>query len=292
MAEGRPRPRPKLGQHFLIDQDVIARIVDRLNPSAADALVEIGPGRGALTEAVLELTGKLTAIELDVELAARLASRFGDRFALKLIRGDALRTDWSRLADRPLRVFGNLPYTITSDLLIGLIRRRQYIADMLFMLQKEVVDRLAADPGTKAYGRLTVMVASYFEIEPLFEVPPQAFRPPPSVTSRLVALSPRTAASYLPAPDCQTDADSAFAPDLAALERITRAAFQARRKTLRNALRPLLSESTIASAGVDPGRRPDSLGVAEFGRLSRLLGREAAVDQARGPWPLSSARPP
>ena len=257
MAESRHRSRRRFGQNFLIDPGIISRIVETLAPKESDRLLEIGPGHGALTGPVLTRAGRLIALEIDRDLAAQTEQRFGHLGELRVITADALNFDFSQVGDH-LRVFGNLPYNISTPLLFHLLHHRKSIADMLFMLQKEVVDRLAAQPGTKAYGRLTVTIGTYCEVEGLFKVPPAAFRPAPKIDSRMVRLCPKQ-----PEGDAPPRAD--------ALDRITRAAFSARRKTLRNAFKGLLEVDQLAQADIDPTRRPDSLTVSEFGVLSRLI---------------------
>nr|ART38021.1 F89 [uncultured bacterium] len=249
--------RKRFGQNFLHSPGVIARIVACLAPQPGELLVEIGPGRGALTVPVLERAGALTAIELDRDLAAELATRFAPEAGLRLLIADALRFDFSSLAvpGGHLRVFGNLPYNISTPLLFHLVSQRSVIACMLFMLQREVVDRMAAAPGDGDYGRLSVMVQYACRVEALFVVPPGAFSPAPKVHSRLVELRPYNALPY-PAGD-----EKRFAE-------LVRRAFSQRRKTLRNSLAGLVAEAQFAAAAIDPGLRPERLSVADFVRLA------------------------
>jgi 16S rRNA (adenine1518-N6/adenine1519-N6)-dimethyltransferase len=248
--------RKRFGQNFLHSPGVIARIVDALAPAAGQALVEIGPGHGALTGPVLERAGALTAIELDRDLAHELTQRFAPR-GLALISADALRVDFATLAPPGgrVRVFGNLPYNISTPLLFHLLSQRAVISDMLFMLQREVVDRMAAAPGDDDYGRLSVMLQYACAVEALFVVPPGAFTPAPKVQSRIVQLTPYTTLPY-PAADERRFAD------------LVQRAFAQRRKTLRNSLSGAVSEAQFAAAGIDPGLRPEVLSVADFVRLA------------------------
>lgn len=248
--------RKRFGQNFLQSPGVISRIVATLAPQPGQALVEIGPGHGALTGPVLEQAGALTAIELDRDLAGELQQRFGAA-GLTLIGADALRFDFAALVGegRRLRVFGNLPYNISTPLLFHLLAQRAVIGDMLFMLQREVVDRLAAGPGQADYGRLGVMVQYACAVEALFVVPPGAFWPAPKVQSRIVQLTPHATLPY-PAADERRFAN------------IVQRAFAQRRKTLRNSLAGVVSAEQFAAAGIDPGRRPETLSVAEFVRLA------------------------
>ena len=248
--------RKRFGQNFLHSPGVIARIVATLAPDAGQTLVEIGPGHGALTGPVLERAGALTAIELDRDLADELTERFGSR-GLTLIGADALRFDFATLAPPGgrLRVFGNLPYNISTPLLFHLLGQRAVIQDMLFMLQREVVDRMAAAPGDADYGRLSVMLQYACTVEALFIVPPAAFWPAPKVQSRIVQLTPYATLPH-PAGDERRFAD------------LVQRAFAQRRKTLRNSLSGAVSEAQFAAAGIDPGLRPEVLSVADFVRLA------------------------
>lgn len=249
--------RKRFGQNFLHSPGVIARIVATLAPQPGETLVEIGPGRGALTAPVLERAGALIAIELDRDLAAELAERFASQSDLRLLSADALRFDYATLAppgDR-LRVFGNLPYNISTPLLFHLLAQRAVIADMLFMLQREVVDRMAASPGDADYGRLSVMIQYACAVEALFVVPPGAFVPAPKVQSRIVQLTPYPELPY-PARD-----EKRFAE-------LVQRAFSQRRKTLRNSLAGAVDEAQFAAADINPGLRPEVLAVADFVRLA------------------------
>ncbi len=259
MTGPSPPPRKRFGQHFLHDPAVVARIVAAIAPAVDDTLLEIGPGTGVLTASLLERVPALHAVEIDRDLADLLEQRFAGR-GLRLHRGDALKLDVAALAPRPgsLRVVGNLPYNISTPLLFHLLDARRALRDMHFMLQREVVDRMAAPPGGGAYGRLSVMVQVHCRVEALFRVGAGAFRPPPRVESAVVRLTlrerPAVAECHLPA-----------------LGRVVAAAFAQRRKTLRNCLRGLLSAEAIAQAGVEPGARPETLSVAQFGALAAAL---------------------
>jgi 16S rRNA (adenine1518-N6/adenine1519-N6)-dimethyltransferase len=258
------RPRKRFGQNFLHDQHVINRIVDSIHPQRGDRLVEIGPGLGALTAPLLSRVDALDVVELDRDLAARLrleAEMGGDRLGeLRVHEADALRFDFGALAaGQSLRVVGNLPYNISTPLIFHLLSFHQLIRDMHFMLQKEVVERMAAEPGGKDYGRLSVMAQYRCAVTPLFGVPPGAFNPPPKVESAIVRLVPHAAAPV------DVGDESGFAE-------IVASAFGQRRKTLRNNLKGLLEAATIEACGIDPGTRAERLTLADFAALSRALG--------------------
>ena len=251
------RPRKRFGQNFLTDANIVAKIVDAIAPAAADRLVEIGPGQGALTARLLERVAHLDAIEVDRDLAPGVAGLAGaERLAVHA--ADALTFDFAALAAErggPLRVVGNLPYNISSPLIFHLIDQLPAVADMHFMLQREVVDRLGATPGSKTYGRLSVMVQAQCRVTPLFRVPPGAFYPVPKVSSAVVRLVPHPA-------------DAPRPRDHAAFSAVVARAFQARRKTLRNALKGLCPPERMSAVGVDPGARAEQLSVADFIRLA------------------------
>ena len=252
------RARKRFGQHFLHDPKVIERIVAAIDPRPGEALIEIGPGRGALTAPLLQRAGELTAIEIDRDLASALQARFGA--PLNLIVADVLDVDFTTLrADRkPLRVIGNLPYNISTPLLFYLLAQREAIFDMHFMLQREVVERMVAAPGSKAYGRLTVMLAPWVSVRSVLDVGAGAFRPAPKVTSAVVRITP------LPGPAFPILSIERF-------ERIVRAAFSQRRKTLRNALKGLVSEEQLRRLGIDPGLRPERLEPQQFALIAASL---------------------
>lgn len=261
------RARKRFGQNFLHDARVIERIVRAINPKSGERIVEIGPGQGALTVPLLDTAQPIHAVELDRDLAAWLNQQLKSR-GLILIEADALSFDFSSLADdaQRLRVVGNLPYNISTPLMFHLLAQRHAIHDMHFMLQKEVVDRLAALPGNKDYGRLSVMTQYLCDVQPLFDVPPEAFNPPPKVTSAIVRLVPHQGTN--PHGDIDTGT----------LDTLLRCAFHARRKTLRNNLKALLDASQMDSIDINWSLRPEQLSVAEYVHLSQHLPREPAHD--------------
>jgi len=302
--------RKRFGQHFLHDQGILRRIVDAIAPQPGDRLVEIGPGEGALTLPLLRACHRLVAIELDRDLIASLAERARGVGELQIISADVLTVDFTALAagaapgvdpsrpslasgdrsrpspasaapglvpggrSRPsvataalgllpgavalLRIAGNLPYNISTPILFHCLDHAASIQDMHFMLQKEVVERMAAPPGSKTYGRLSVMLQLRCTVEPLFGVAPGAFRPPPKVDSAVVRLTPLPAHA-LPGVDMRV------------VERVVKAAFGQRRKTLGNALRDVASTAQIEAAGIDPRTRAEQLAPAAFVVLARQL---------------------
>lgn len=258
MTNDRHRPRKRFGQNFLHDPGIIERIVRAISPSAGEHLVEIGPGLGALTAPLLERAGTLDVVELDRDLVPRLEAKFAGRGNLRIHNTDALKFGYCELGEE-LRVVGNLPYNISTPLIFHLLAQSGCIRDMHFMLQKEVVDRLAAAPNSSDYGRLSVMVQYHCQVESLFGVPPGAFNPPPKVHSAIVRMTPYRQ------PPVEVD------PGL--LARVVTQAFSQRRKTLRNTLKGLLDADTIAACGVDPGRRAETLALTEFAALANALAR-------------------
>ena len=257
------RPRKRFGQHFLHDVGVLRRIVTAIAPRTDDALVEIGPGEGALTFPLLETGANLTVIELDRDLAARLRGLEHPR--LRVIESDVLAVDLAALSremEAPLRLVGNLPYNVSSPILFHALDAAEHIVDMHFMLQKEVVDRMAADPGSKDYGRLSVMLQARCTVESLFSVAPGAFRPPPKVNSAIVRLVPKS-----------HDAIDIVDEDL--FSRIVKAAFAQRRKTLRNALCGVVDVRTMESAAMDPGARAEQIPVSGFVALANRMAVQA-----------------
>ncbi len=250
------RARKRFGQNFLHDAGVIQRIVDTIDPRVGENIVEIGPGKGAITRPLLERAGALHVIELDRDLIVPLRDLVTQSQVLEIHNADALRFDFSVLAaDRPLRVVGNLPYNISTPLLFHLLDQIERIQDMHFMLQKEVVNRLAAQPGTGEWGRLGIMVQYHCRVTPLFNVRPGSFRPPPKVDSTVVRLVPHET------PPVELE-------DISALARISARAFSQRRKTLRNALRDIVDASVMEGLGIDPQRRPETLSLQEFAQLA------------------------
>jgi 16S rRNA (adenine1518-N6/adenine1519-N6)-dimethyltransferase len=259
-AERPHRPRKRFGQHFLHDPGVIGRIVAAIRPKPGDRLVEIGPGLGALTRPLLEAAGELDVVELDRDLLEPLRAHCAGAGVLRIHHADALAFDFAGLrGDGPrLRVAGNLPYNISTPLLFHLLDQAEHLRDLHFMLQQEVVERMAAGPGEDAYGRLSVMLQYRCRVESLFAVGPGAFRPTPKVWSAVVRLVPRET------PPVGVRDEQRFAE-------VVRRAFTQRRKTLRNSLRDLLDANQIAGAGVEPGARPETLGLAAFAALSNSL---------------------
>jgi len=250
------RPRKRYGQNFLADGHYVDRIVAAVDPKPGQTIVEIGPGLAALTGKLIERAGRVTAVEIDRDLVAALRERF-DAARLTLVEGDALDFDFTGLGT-DLRVVGNLPYNISSPLLFRLAAQAASIADVTVMLQKEVVDRMTASPGTADYGRLTVMLQAVFAIDRLFVVPPGAFRPAPKVDSAVARLTPlRERAPRI--------------DDPALYARVVAAAFSQRRKTLRNALAAVCDADAVRRAGIDPGLRGETLSVADFARLANSL---------------------
>ncbi|KAA0874030.1 16S rRNA (adenine(1518)-N(6)/adenine(1519)-N(6))-dimethyltransferase RsmA [Nitrincola tapanii] len=263
MSNSHPghKARKRFGQNFLQDGNVIRRILRSISPKPEQHLVEIGPGLGALTEELLAATGHLDAIELDRDLVPILRTKFfryGDQF--RVHEADAMQFDFRSLCQdqQRLRIVGNLPYNISTPLIFHLLSFNELIEDMHFMLQKEVVLRLAAGPGENNYGRLSIMAQYFCQVDNLFLVPPEAFHPAPKVDSAIVRLIPH---KTLPV----------VAKDLEKFQDVVRIAFNQRRKTLRNNLKELISAEALESLGIDPGLRPERLGVAEFVRISDHL---------------------
>lgn len=258
MSHFKAPPKKSLGQHFLTDRSYIEKIVLAVNPQPGDRLVEIGPGQGAITLPLLKKHGELTAIEFDRDLITPLMASSEGVGRLTIIHKDVLAVDFSKLAgEDKLRLVGNLPYNLSSPILFHAIEHAAVIRDMVFMLQKEVVDRMAAGPGSKVYGRLSVMLQAYCEVTPLFVVPPGAFRPPPKVDSAVVRLVPR-------------DPDSIGVQAPQRFTEVVRAAFGQRRKTLRNALSTVCDVEQIEAAGLRPDARAEQVEVAGFIRLANL----------------------
>lgn len=261
--------RKRFGQHFLHDPNVLEQIVAELGPRPEDRLVEIGPGRGALTRLLLEAGGgRLDAIEIDRDLVALLQQQLADHPGLVVHQVDALEFDFTRLSRErggKLRIVGNLPYNISTPLLFHLLKHHEAIEDLHIMLQKEVIDRMAAQPDEDDYGRLTIMLAPWVTVENLFAVGPGAFTPPPKVWSAVARLTVRPEPAFAVSPH--------FAPVVAA-------AFSHRRKTLRNALRSLVSLQQIESCGIDPGARPETLAPRVFNDLARTLDGDTSAANA------------
>ena len=258
MVQGH-QARKRFGQNFLSDNHYIQRIVESIAPQATDRLVEIGPGLGAITEHLIDKVSELHVVELDRDLIPRLEQKFASYENFTIHHKDALKFNFAELAgSNPIRVVGNLPYNISTPLIFHLLSQRQFIDDMYFMLQKEVVERICASPGTSAYGRLSVMTQYYCQADMLFLVPPGAFQPPPKVDSAIVRLCPYT---ELPHP----------VSDEALLNKIVTAAFGQRRKTLRNSLKPFINEKGLQDLGISPTERAEQLSLADFVKICRQV---------------------
>jgi 16S rRNA (adenine1518-N6/adenine1519-N6)-dimethyltransferase len=256
--------RKRFGQNFLHDDYVIGKIVDAINPRNEQNLVEIGPGLGALTDPVCEEVNALTVIELDRDLAKRLRHHPFNGEKLTVIEQDAMTLDFTALLKtmpvegQKLRVFGNLPYNISTPLMFHLFDHADSIEDMHFMLQKEVVTRLAAGPGSKNYGRLSVMAQYYCQVIPVLSVPPGAFKPPPKVDSAVVRLVPHNT------PPVQV-------ASVNTLERVCAQAFNQRRKTIRNSLKDCLTEEQLTQIGLNPTARAEVLSLQDFATIANAV---------------------
>lgn len=253
------QPRKKFGQHFLTEPHYIDLIIQAINPKQNELLVEIGPGLGALTSEIIKFKTNLHVIEIDNDLVAKLQQQFANN-TLKIHHADALKFNFHQLGNstNPIRVFGNLPYNISTPLLFHLFNYLDCFTDMHFMLQKEVVDRLAAKPNSKQYGRLSVITQYFCHVEKLFDVPAHVFHPPPKVASTVVRLLPH---QQPPHP----------AHNLVTLQHVTRLAFGQRRKTIRNSLKPLLSSEQLIALSFDPTARAEQLSLADFVKISNFL---------------------
>ena len=265
------RARKRFGQNFLHDQNIIHRIVRAIRPQQHDTLLEIGPGQGAITLELLTSGCALHALELDRDLVEILTRKFSDRQNFHLQQGDALKLNIRTLIESAklppttqLRVVGNLPYNISTPLIFHLLAQNAHIVDMHFMLQKEVVERLAALPNNKEYGRLGIMAQYFCRIESIIDVPPGAFSPQPKVQSAVVRLTPY---ATLPHP----------AKSVENLQQVVRAAFTQRRKTLRNALQTLLSADDITACDIDPGARPETLSLPQYVALADVLNAKSSA---------------
>jgi 16S rRNA (adenine1518-N6/adenine1519-N6)-dimethyltransferase len=247
-------PRKRFGQNFLTDQNVLSEIIRVIAPTADDAMVEIGPGQGAMTALLLAHLSRLHVVELDRDLVAMLQKKFSTD-KLIIHSGDALQFDFGALkpAQGKLRIVGNLPYNISSPLLFHLAQYAQQVEDQHFMLQKEVVQRMVAPPGGKDYGRLSVMLQWRYQMEMLFIVPPSAFDPPPKVDSAIVRMRPIA---------------SPLACEQARLEQVVTQAFSQRRKVIRNSLSGLFTEQQLIAAGIDPQARPETVSLEQYVALT------------------------
>ncbi len=252
------RARKRFGQHFLHDRNVIESILRAIDPQAGDQLIEIGPGRGALTYPLLERCGELTAIELDRDLVPVLQRESANLGRLQIINADILEFDIGDIGQGPYRLVGNLPYNISTPLLFHLLDSAGSIVDMHFMLQKEVALRIVAEPGDNNYGRLSVMLQYHCDCAYLFEVAPQSFTPAPRVDSAVVRLVPSAS------PKVEIG-------DYRRFSLLVQTAFGQRRKTIANSLKTLLDREQIAACHIDPGARAENLSLADFASLSRSL---------------------
>jgi 16S rRNA (adenine1518-N6/adenine1519-N6)-dimethyltransferase len=253
----RHSPRKRFGQNFLQSRHVIEDILRAINPQADDNMLEIGPGLGALTEPLLRRLNHLTAVEIDTDLQKYWSELPLAQGKLNLIPADALTVDYSQFGAK-LRVIGNLPYNISTPLLIHLLHFAPVIEDMHFMLQKEVVERIAAQPGTKDYGRLTVMLQYHCDVDYLFNVPPEAFDPQPKVDSAVVRLVPHRESPFEKVA-------------VEHLERLVASAFAMRRKTLNNNLKGIISAEQLNDLGIDGGKRPEQISVTEYVQLAKFV---------------------
>lgn len=255
--------RKRFGQNFLQDQNIINNIIGSAMIRAGENWVEIGAGQGALTEPLLKKVQHLDVVELDRDLVTLLQHKFADYSNLDIHSGDALRFNFSSLAPNgeKLHVIGNLPYNISTPLMFHLLETTDCIADMLFMLQKEVVNRICAEPNGKSYGRLSVMMQYYCATEWLFDVPPESFNPVPQVMSAIVRLVPHST------PPVQVD-------DVKMLGRVVTESFSQRRKTLRNSLGKSLTESDIIALGIDANLRAENISLEEFAKLANAVSRK------------------
>ncbi|HSN22552.1 MAG TPA: 16S rRNA (adenine(1518)-N(6)/adenine(1519)-N(6))-dimethyltransferase RsmA [Methylomicrobium sp.] len=253
-------PRKRFGQNFLHDQSVISNIMACISALPGQHWVEIGPGQGALTLPLLKTGVRLDVVELDRDLVELLKKKFAGQAQLKIHSADALKFDFSSLVreGERLRIVGNLPYNISTPLMFHLLASASCIEDMHFMLQKEVVERLCAEPGNKQYGRLSVMIQYYCEAELLFDVPPESFAPAPQVMSSIVRLTPHNR------PPVHIDNQENF-------NRVVTQAFSQRRKTLRNALKNLISDEAMRALSIDSGLRAESLTLQDFAAMSNML---------------------
>ncbi|RYY73185.1 MAG: 16S rRNA (adenine(1518)-N(6)/adenine(1519)-N(6))-dimethyltransferase RsmA [Gammaproteobacteria bacterium] len=258
--QGQHKARKRFGQNFLIDHGIIRDIVRAVHPQKEDCIVEIGPGKGAITQLLADSCDNLSVIELDRDLVPWLKVKFEHHPNFQLFQADALQFDFAQLIknERPLRIVGNLPYNISTPLIFHLLTYSTQVSDMHFMLQKEVVKRMAAHAGDSAYGRLGIMVQYYCEVENLFEVPPSSFDPAPKVDSAIVRLVPYKDLPYK-------------ATNIKTLENLVNIAFQQRRKTLRNSLKQLLTPDIIEHLPLDTSARAEDVSLAEYVATSNLL---------------------
>lgn len=250
-------PRKRFGQHFLHDQNVINEIVKAIAPLPLDHLVEIGPGLGAITTVILPMVNQLEVVELDRDLIPELEEKCKALGHLKIYQADALRFNFAALAQTPLRIFGNLPYNISTPLIFHLLDFVQSIQDMNFMVQKEVAERMAALPGPGDYGALSVMLQYHCRVELLFGIHPHSFTPPPKVDSAFVRLTPTQ--------------PKLVAKNVQILRKVVRQAFSQRRKMLHNSLKELIMVAQLEALGIDPNTRPEQLAVEDFVKITNMI---------------------
>lgn len=268
-------PRKRFGQNFLKDPSVLDAIIDAIDPRPEDTTIEIGPGMGAMTERLLLHLKQLDAVELDRDLVFFLQKKFKNS-PLTIHQGDALVFDFlsiQRHPEKKLRIVGNLPYNISTPLLFHLMAFADHVRDQHFMLQKEVVERMAAEHGSKAYGRLSIMLQWRYDIDMLFIVPPTAFEPAPKVDSAIIRMIPKT--SPIPC-------------SLENLSKVVTQAFSQRRKIIRNTLAPLFSETELEQSGIDPAKRPEQLTLEQFITLSNQLLEPQENSQSKQPYQQDS----
>ena len=250
------RAKKKFGQNFLQDQSVIERIINAFNPQKNDEVWEIGPGQAALTDHLVEYSNTVNLVEIDNDLVPKLQVRFAEKTNVTIHHQDALEL---KFIHTNIRIIGNLPYNISTPLLISFLYQANRIKDMVFMLQKEVVKRICAPAGVKAYGRLSVMLQYAFECEELFVVPPEAFIPRPKVDSQIIRLTTKSNPPKV---------------NLPSLEALVKQAFAQRRKTIKNNLKKIISEQQLLDLGIDPKARPETLSVQDYVNLTNSLGNE------------------
>lgn len=271
MAQKKLRARKRFGQNFLQDEMVIADIVGAIDPAIDQHLVEIGPGHGAITEHLVSACGRLDVVEIDRDLVPLLLQNFGQNRQLHVHEADALTFDYTDLVvtDERLRIIGNLPYNITTPLLFHLLAQSDCIADMCFMLQLEVVKRICAQPGSKAYGRLSIMMQYQCEASHLFTVPPEAFEPQPKVDSAIIYLKPLS----------QRVGESM---PISALNTVVTQAFSMRRKTISNTLKSIMSLSILTALDIDFTQRPETISVEQYVAITQAwLAEQAETEPAR-----------
>jgi 16S rRNA (adenine1518-N6/adenine1519-N6)-dimethyltransferase len=257
------RAKKRFGQNFLTDESIIQRIIDSINPQSEDFIIEIGPGLGAITKPLLQRVNELNVIELDRDIIPKLINNCKSSGKPVIHEMDVLRFDFATFHQRSskqrlLRIVGNLPYNISTAVLFLLLENRNVIQDMHFMLQKEVVDRISAQPGSRVYGRLSIMIQTYFKVIPLFLVPAHAFSPAPKVESAILRLTP-------------DERFSAGIKDHTSYSSMVRQAFSQRRKTLRNTLKNFCTQEHILAANIDPGQRAEALSVEDYLRLHQHI---------------------